>query len=704
MLVAITLVGCLTVEPIVVPVAPTISAFTASPSTLAVTAPVTLSWSVSDATSLRIEPGGIDVTGLDQVTVYPSATTTYTLIATNAFGMRTRDAVVVVSGGGNGGEDVPVISTFSASPDAVQAGDAVTLSWSVSGATSLWLGPLGANVTGLERWTVYPTATTTYTLFAKNAAGQSTSEATVTVQGVVDPELPVISTFEPVALVNPGLSNTLRWTVEGADSLTLSGPGVEGGVDVTGMSAWGPSTALPPDATFTLVATNEHGSVGETTRASRPVATFSVLVAGQSNAQGVNLSASEALVAISAQPGVRMLGNDYVWKPAYEPLDDCIDQVDGVSADYRGASCSDFATSNTSGVSFGVSLGNRLSTVTGGEVLLIPSARGGSSAFAWRPQGDAYDRSTLFGSAAHRARLAAIDEGAPLGLTYAGASFGAVAWFQGETDTSSLSQTNNYHARTDVVFDGFQQELGAPIILAQLSRRGPTGSSDDPDGAKRNLLYQRVRETQRRMATGALTLDGAAAPEAEARRHLVVTHDLPLAAGDGRHLSAAAQIELGRRFSLAIREHLLGQNVDGTGPRLVRVEKSSPNVVRVHADRSITEPASQGAAAYSGYFAVFSGGDRILPSDVRRDPNDARVVRITLEQSVAGDVEVRYMPPPGALEQVAADVIRSATCSEPMPGTSPPLCLPMPAFGMATDAATGSALRFFEQVDDLDRE
>ena len=703
MLVVIALVGCLTIEPEPPLLPPVISAFTASPSTLAVTAPVTLSWSVSGATSLRIEPGGIDVTGLAQTTVFPSSTTTYTLIASNASGDRTRDVEVVVSGNGNGSEDVPVISTFSASPDVVQAGGAVTLSWRVSGATSLWLGPVGANVTGLERWTVYPGATTTYTLFAVNSAGQSTSETTVTVQGDVDPELPVISTFEPaVTIVNPGLPNTLRWTVQGADSLTLTGPGVESGVDVSGTAIWTSSTALPPGAVFTLVASNGHGSVGENTLASRAVATISVLVAGQSNAQGVNLSATEARTFIAAQSGVRMLGNDYVWKPASEPLDDCIGQVDQVSADYRGSSCSSFATSNTSGVSFGVSLGNRLSTATGGEVLLIPSALGGSGALAWKPPSDPYDRDELFGSAAHRARLAAVDEGAPLGLTYAGDSFGVVAWFQGETDTSSPNGPNTYFTRTDAVFDGFQQVLGAPIILAQLSRRGPTGDSADPDGTLRNLRYQRVREMQRLMATGARTLAGTAAPEAEARRHLVVTHDLPLADGDGRHLSASAQVELGRRFSLAIREHLLNESVDGTGPRLVAVEQSSPTVVRVRADRSITAPTSTGATAYSSYFAVFSDGDQVPVSEIRRDPDDARVVRITLGQSVPAGVEIRYMPPPGALGQVAADVIRSATCSEPMPGTS--LCLPMPAFGVATDAATASTLRFFEQFDDLDRE
>lgn len=77
---------------------PVIEAFTASPSTLTSGQSATLTWGVSNFTSLSITPSIGAVTGT-QVTVSPTATTTYTLTATNAVGTSTRTVTInVVSG------------------------------------------------------------------------------------------------------------------------------------------------------------------------------------------------------------------------------------------------------------------------------------------------------------------------------------------------------------------------------------------------------------------------------------------------------------------------------------------------------------------------------------------------------------------------------------------------------------------------------
>jgi hypothetical protein len=74
----------------------------------------------------------------------------------------------------------PVIAAFTATPSTIAQGRTATLSWSVSGATSLSIdGGVGA-VTGTTV-SVRPGATTTYTLTATNAGGPATSRATVTV-------------------------------------------------------------------------------------------------------------------------------------------------------------------------------------------------------------------------------------------------------------------------------------------------------------------------------------------------------------------------------------------------------------------------------------------------------------------------------------------------------------------------------------------
>jgi hypothetical protein len=76
--------------------APRIESFQAEPSALDLGASTRLSWNVPDEATLTITPGVGDVTG-DQRTLAPTASTTYTLSATNAFATRERSVKVVVA-------------------------------------------------------------------------------------------------------------------------------------------------------------------------------------------------------------------------------------------------------------------------------------------------------------------------------------------------------------------------------------------------------------------------------------------------------------------------------------------------------------------------------------------------------------------------------------------------------------------------------
>lgn len=154
---------------------PAIGSFSASPSTVAPGASTTLTWSVTGATGLRLDPGGVDVTGSTSRSVSPAATTTYTLTATNGVGSTQATATVTVTA------PKPLIASFTASPSTITAGASATLAWSVTGATSLSLDPGIGAVTGTSR-AVSPAATTAYTLTSTNAAGSSTATVTVTVQ------------------------------------------------------------------------------------------------------------------------------------------------------------------------------------------------------------------------------------------------------------------------------------------------------------------------------------------------------------------------------------------------------------------------------------------------------------------------------------------------------------------------------------------
>lgn len=75
----------------------------------------------------------------------------------------------------------PTISSFTASTTTISAGTAVTLTWQVSNADYVIVSPDVGATRGTSA-SVSPTATTTYTLYATNAFGQTTSSVQITVQ------------------------------------------------------------------------------------------------------------------------------------------------------------------------------------------------------------------------------------------------------------------------------------------------------------------------------------------------------------------------------------------------------------------------------------------------------------------------------------------------------------------------------------------
>lgn len=79
--------------------APRIHSFTASPPLVFTAAPVTLAWSTMGADTLMLNPGAQDVTGLSTIVKNPTLKTTYTLVASNAFGSSFATVTVTVTTG-----------------------------------------------------------------------------------------------------------------------------------------------------------------------------------------------------------------------------------------------------------------------------------------------------------------------------------------------------------------------------------------------------------------------------------------------------------------------------------------------------------------------------------------------------------------------------------------------------------------------------
>lgn len=249
---------------------PTITSFSTTSATVTLGQSDTLTWAVAGSPTLSINHGVGTVTGTS-VTIKPSVTTAYVLVASNTFGS-TSAAVVVTVG------TPPVITRFAGVPAAIKPGQGTALSWAVGGAPTLSISPGVGAVTGTSV-IVKPSSTTTYTLTATNPFGSATATATVTIGNP-----PTIASFvASPAAVSSGQPATLSWIVTGSPNLTVS-PGVG--------AVAGTSVIVRPSATarYTLTATNAYGSANASTTVSAGVlpaiasftATPSSLIPGQS--------------------------------------------------------------------------------------------------------------------------------------------------------------------------------------------------------------------------------------------------------------------------------------------------------------------------------------------------------------------------------------------------------------------------------------
>ncbi len=232
---------------------PTINAFSATPTSFTVGNSTTLQWNVTGATNLSLDNGIGAVAGNSLVVTPPSTGTwTYTLTASNSSGTVTAHASVTA----NAPPPPPVINAFSASPTTLTAGGAATLSWNVTGATSLSINQGVGAVTGTTRSVTLSTAGTyTFILTASNSSGTVTAQASVIVNAPLPP--PVINTFSASpTTINAGGTTTLSWNVSGATSLSLD----HGFGSVSGNSLL---ISIPTAGTwtFTLTASNSSGSV-----------------------------------------------------------------------------------------------------------------------------------------------------------------------------------------------------------------------------------------------------------------------------------------------------------------------------------------------------------------------------------------------------------------------------------------------------------
>ena len=214
----------------------------------------TLSWEVSGATSVTIDGVGPVEVLEGSIDRWVEQTTTFILRATNDAGVSdVRDTTVYVQP-----VDPPRIHYFEADPEHIDELEGeTTLSWEVSGATSVTIdgvGPVEVSEGSIDRWVEQ---TTTFILRATNDAGVSDVRDTTAYVKSVDS--PVIHYFiaNPES-ISPGEKSTLRWDVSGVETVTIdNGIGEIGGIGNT-------DVFLDETTTYILTAENDAGKDAKT--------------------------------------------------------------------------------------------------------------------------------------------------------------------------------------------------------------------------------------------------------------------------------------------------------------------------------------------------------------------------------------------------------------------------------------------------------
>ncbi|MGA2654157.1 MAG: fibronectin type III domain-containing protein [Terracidiphilus sp.] len=146
---------------------PSISSFSASPSIVSSGATSTLSWNISNASSVAITPGSFSTSTLiGSTTVNPTSTTVYTITATNTNGTSTATTSVSVA----------TAPTAPQNLSATPGNTSISLSWSA---------PSSTGGSGLTQYLLYDrfTGSSTFALYASTTASQTNATATSLTNG-----------------------------------------------------------------------------------------------------------------------------------------------------------------------------------------------------------------------------------------------------------------------------------------------------------------------------------------------------------------------------------------------------------------------------------------------------------------------------------------------------------------------------------------
>ena len=182
------------------PADPSISSFSANPSTITQSGNITLTWTTTSTTSCKIQTSGSADVDVSNATSWqsPILTTvgirTYTLYCENAVAVSTSAATTVAVIEASTPPTKPVISSNKST---IKINEPFIISWQSTGATNCVLSPSNTSATGSSGSKTISTLsnTTSYSITCSNNAGSAISDE---LQIIVDPNQVVDETTLPV--------------------------------------------------------------------------------------------------------------------------------------------------------------------------------------------------------------------------------------------------------------------------------------------------------------------------------------------------------------------------------------------------------------------------------------------------------------------------------------------------------------------------
>lgn len=259
----------------------------------------------------------------------------------------------------------------------------------------------------------------------------------------------------------------------------------------------------------------------------------------------------------------------------------------------------------------------KLKTDSAINTLIVPGAVGGVSIQQWDTPATKLDRTTLFGALNLRYRDSKTRGGTPVIIWYghegnAGGAFAGIDYVNGGVGTTyqTLFADLVANLRSEIT------ESQAPIIFVQL--------------ASENTLAVAANQAAAGEAQRQLELSLADA-------YMVVAHDVRRnAGGDSIHVSREGMDVIGDRVALAFREHILGEAVNGTGPRIVSASWTGSTVTLI-CDKTLNTTAGN----YGDLFRVYDNGVEATVSSADRGTNTS-TVEIVCSAPLSGPVTITY--------------------------------------------------------------